>query len=92
MKIGGQTRLPSLELGCDKGKTAGECDSGYSCAYTSNLSWRGEKTPMPKEIDPAAVFERLFKASDAATSPRIIVPLRAHTVVSHLIAPASALS
>jgi hypothetical protein len=67
-KIGSQTRLPSLELGCDKGKTAGECDSGYSCAYSSNLSWRGEKSPMPKEIDPAAVFERLFKASDAAAA------------------------
>src|SRR5437764_6171533 len=68
MKIGGQTRLPSLELGCDKGKTAGECDSGYSCAYSSNLSWRGEKSPMPKEVDPAAVFERLFKASDNASA------------------------
>jgi hypothetical protein len=67
-KIGNQTRLPSLELSCDKGKVAGECDSGYSCAYSSNLSWRGEKSPMPKEVDPASVFERLFKASDASTS------------------------
>jgi hypothetical protein len=67
-KIGSQTRLPSLELGCDKGRVAGECDSGYSCAYTSNLSWRGDATPMPKEIDPAAVFERLFKAADNAAS------------------------
>jgi Protein of unknown function (DUF1552) len=68
-KVGSQTRLPSLELGCDKGRVAGECDSGYSCAYTSNLSWRGDKTPMPKEIDPAGAFERLFKASDGATTP-----------------------
>jgi hypothetical protein len=67
-KIGSQTRLPSLELGCDKGRVAGECDSGYSCAYTSNLSWRGDASPMPKEIDPAAVFERLFKAADSAAS------------------------
>jgi hypothetical protein len=67
-KIGSQTRLPSLELGCDKGRVAGECDSGYSCAYTSNLAWRGDRTPLPKEIDPATVFERLFKASDSATS------------------------
>ena len=67
-KIGNKTRLPSLELGCDKGKVAGECDSGYSCAYTSNLAWRGDRTPMPKEIDPAALFERLFKATDSATS------------------------
>jgi hypothetical protein len=67
-KLGGQTRLPSLELGCDKGKVAGECDSGYSCAYTSNLSWRSDQTPMPKEVDPSSVFERLFKASDSAAS------------------------
>lgn len=66
-KLGNQTRLPSLELGCDKGKVAGECDSGYSCAYSSNLAWRGDKTPLPKEIDPATVFERLFRASDSAT-------------------------
>lgn len=63
MKVGAETRLPSLELGCDKGKVAGECDSGYSCAYSHNISWRGEKTPQPKEVDPAAAFDRLFKAS-----------------------------
>src|SRR5205085_715559 len=36
--IGQQTHLPSLELGCDQGRKAGECDSGYSCAYVSNIS------------------------------------------------------
>src|SRR5438309_6709505 len=66
MKIGGQTRLPSLELGCDKGRPAGECDSGYSCAYSHNISWRGERTPQPTEVDPAAAFDRLFKASGAS--------------------------
>ena len=58
--IGNRTRLPSLELGCENGPAAGGCDSGYSCAYTSNISWRDETTPMAKLIDPAAVFERLF--------------------------------
>ena len=38
--IGGQTRLPSLELGCERGGQSGNCDSGYSCAYSSNISWR----------------------------------------------------
>src|SRR4029077_6172869 len=38
----------------------GGCDSGYSCAYSSNLSWRSESTPVVKEINPRAVFERLF--------------------------------
>lgn len=59
-EIGKHTRLPSLELGCEHGPSAGNCDSGYSCAYSSNISWRDETTPMPKLVDPAAAFERLF--------------------------------
>ena len=65
-QLGTKTRLPSLELGLDKQQTAGNCDSGYSCAYVSNISWRGEATPVPKEHDPQAVFDRLFRASDFA--------------------------
>src|SRR5206468_3277852 len=59
-RLGKFTRLPSLELSCDKGRQAGECDSGYSCAYQFNVSWKTESTPMPPEIDPRLVFERLF--------------------------------
>ena len=59
-KIGKETRFASLELGCDRGKNAGNCDSGYSCAYSANLSWRSESTPMAKEINPRELFERLF--------------------------------
>jgi hypothetical protein len=58
--VGTQTRFPSLELGIEKGQQSGNCDSGYSCAYSSNLSWRGEATPNAKECDPKEVFERLF--------------------------------
>ena len=61
-KIGKSTRLPSLELSCDKGRTAGECDSGYSCAYQFNLSWKTASTPMPPEVDPRLVFDRLFSS------------------------------
>jgi len=59
-RLGSATKLPSLEIGCDKGQNAGNCDSGYSCAYSNNLSWRSEQTPMPKEVDPKQVFERLY--------------------------------
>jgi Protein of unknown function (DUF1552) len=59
-KIGALTRLPSLELGCDRVRMAGNCDSGYSCAYQFNLAWTSETTPLPPEIDPRHVFERLF--------------------------------
>jgi hypothetical protein len=58
-KIGRQTRLPSLELGCDKGQQAGSCDSGYSCAYQFNLAWKTDTSPLPPEVDPRLVFERL---------------------------------
>jgi hypothetical protein len=62
--IGDKTRFPSLELGIEPGRQAGNCDSGYSCAYSSNLSWRGESTPNAKETDPKLVFERLFGGND----------------------------
>lgn len=60
MSIGQGTRLASLELGAEPGRQAGKCDSGYSCAYSNNISWRNEATPMAKETSPRAVFERLF--------------------------------
>lgn len=59
-KLGRATRFPSLELGCERSRQAGTCDSGYSCAYSSNLSWKSATTPMGKEINPRLVFERLF--------------------------------
>jgi hypothetical protein len=59
-RVGHLTRLPSLELGIEAGRNAGNCDSGYSCAYSSNVSWKTESTPMAKEIHPRLVFERLF--------------------------------
>jgi hypothetical protein len=59
-QIGNQTRLPSMELSCDGGQRAGSCDSGYSCAYQFNLSWRSETQPMIPEVDPRLAFDRLF--------------------------------
>lgn len=65
---GQATRFASLELGCEPGRSAGGCDSGYSCAYSSNISWSSESTPVGKETNPRFVFERLF--SDASPSKR----------------------
>lgn len=59
-KLAKFTRIPSLELSCDKGQQAGNCDSGYSCAYQFNLAWKTATTPLPPEVDPRLVFERLF--------------------------------
>jgi hypothetical protein len=63
-RLGNVTRFPSLEIGCEPGRQAGNCDSGYSCAYSSNLSWRTESNPQPKETNPRAVFDRLFGGSN----------------------------
>ena len=58
--VGDQTRFASLELGTEHGRLAGNCDSGYSCAYSNSVSWRNETVPMPPEVNPRLVFERLF--------------------------------
>ena len=65
----GETRFASLELGCEDSRTVGNCDSGYSCAYTNSISWRNPTTPMPPEVNPRAVFERLFGAEDLSLDP-----------------------
>lgn len=59
-EIGRQTRFPSLEVGLEDSRQAGNCDSGYSCAYTNNLSWRSETQPLPPILNPRDLFERLF--------------------------------
>lgn len=63
-QLAGQTRLASIELGLVGSRNAGSCDSGYSCAYSSNISWRNETTPMAKETIPRLAFERLFGSGD----------------------------
>jgi hypothetical protein len=62
--IGTTSRFPSIELACEDGRMVGNCDSGYSCAYNNTLSWRTASTPLPPEVNPRAVFERLFGAID----------------------------
>jgi Protein of unknown function (DUF1552) len=68
-KFGRQTRLPSLELGIERGAQSGNCDSGYSCAYSSNISWRSANMPMAKEVNPRLVFDRLFPPAARLISP-----------------------
>lgn len=69
-QLAGATRFDSLELGLEPGMTAGNCDSGYSCAYSANISWRTPHTPMAKEHDPRVLFERLFAVGPAGESGR----------------------
>jgi hypothetical protein len=67
--IGNDTRFRSIELGCDDSRSVGNCDSGYSCAYTNSVSWRSPTSPMPPESNPRFAFERLFGAFDAGLDP-----------------------
>lgn len=67
-EVGKHTRFSSLELGLEDARQAGNCDSGYSCAYTNNLAWRSETQPMPPTLNPRDLFERLF-GKDAHLTP-----------------------
>jgi hypothetical protein len=58
-----------MELGCEPGGSAGECDTGYSCAYSNNLAWRTPSSPLPPETNPRLLFERLFSGFDASGDP-----------------------
>jgi hypothetical protein len=93
-KVGSLTRLASLELGCEESRTVGNCDSGYSCAYTNSISWRSASMPMPPETNPRMAFERLFGAEDtpldAAGRARRLADRR--SVLDAVLGRASALS
>lgn len=69
-----ETRVASLQLGCEDSRMIGNCDTGSSCAYTNTLSWKNPDTPMAVEVNPRSVFERLFgtmdPSLDAATRAR----------------------
>ena len=67
--LASETRYASIELGCEESRTVGNCDSGYSCAYTNSISWRTPTTPMPPEINPRMAFERLFGAGEVDLDP-----------------------
>jgi hypothetical protein len=66
--VGHLTKLPSLEVGLEEARQAGNCDSGYSCAYTYNVAWKTATQPLPPISDPRILFERLF-GSDVVESP-----------------------
>ena len=69
-RVGLRTRLASLEIGTEHGSMAGNCDSGYSCVYSSTMSWKSATQPLPKEVNPKLAFERLFGGKDAGKARR----------------------
>ncbi len=69
-QLGDATQLKSLELALESVDVLGVCDYGYTCAYTSTISWITPTTPLPMEVNPRAVFERLF-GDNASTDAKV---------------------
>jgi hypothetical protein len=65
-----ETQLSSLQLTTDENSLVGACDVGYSCAYSSTLSWLTPTLPLIAENNPRVVFERMFGSTDS-TDPRV---------------------
>src|SRR5881394_2455856 len=60
-KIGGQNLMPSMQLAVeDPGSNSSNCGEGYSCTYTNTISWASPTDPLPMELNPQVVFERMF--------------------------------
>ena len=68
-KIGSLTPLPSLELGIDPIVSGVDTNVGYTRLYASYIAWRAPNVPVAREINPRAVYERLFGAKDAKGKP-----------------------
>ena len=66
-----ETRVPSLQIGCEDSRMVGNCDTGSSCAYTNSLSWKDPETPLAVEVNPRSVFERLFGTVDPEPAPEV---------------------
>ena len=92
-EIGRETSLPSLELGLEDVRIVGGCDSGYSCAYSNTISWGSPSTPIPYEINPRAVFERLFGDGES-TDPaaRALQSREDRSILDFVLADASRIS
>lgn len=92
--IGPLTRIPSMQLGIDGGDSAGDCDSGYSCAYARNISWASETQPLPKVVNPSVVYDQLFGGFDpeATAAEQAKVKKYRSSVLDYVTAEAKSLS
>ena len=87
--IGQDTPLPSLELATeDMTGLIGACDVGFSCTYTNTISWRTPTTPLPMEINPRVVFDRLFGDGSSAAD-RVARIQREHSILDAVTAQVS---
>ena len=72
--IGNDTPLLSIEMALEQNYLVGNCDNGYSCVYWNTISWRTPTTPLPMEVNPRVVFERMF--GDGGTPKQRLAQVR----------------
>ena len=84
-EIGHKTQLSSLELALEAVDTAGACELGYTCAYTSTIAWRSPTAPLPMEVNPRAVFEQMFGDSDSTDGPSRLKRARRNQSILDLV-------
>src|SRR5216117_1150274 len=70
-KYGQDTILSSIQLGVEDIGNFGNCNWGYSCAYTNSISWSSPTQPLPTQVNPRVVFERLFGDGESAEERRV---------------------
>jgi hypothetical protein len=94
IKNGIKTRIPSLQLGIDGGSSAGGCDSGYSCAYSRNISWADATNPLPKITDALQAFNQIFMGYDSTASAADVAKRQAYdkSVLDYVTADATSLN
>ena len=80
-KYGRETLLPSLEISVeDPGSGSSNCGEGYSCVYTNTIAWASPTTPLPMELNPQVVFERMF-GSGSTTEQRVLCRKRNQSIL-----------
>jgi hypothetical protein len=73
-QISKDTPLLSIEMALEQNYLVGNCDNGYSCVYWNTISWRTPTTPLPMEVNPRVVFERMF--GDGGTPQQRLTQIR----------------
>jgi hypothetical protein len=89
-RYGQDTILSSIQLGVEDSGNYGNCNWGYSCAYTNSISWRAPTQPLPTEINPYVAFERLF-GSGANAEERLTGRIRKASILDSVAAEIPAL-